>query len=287
MLSRELRQDRRTDRRTPEAARTPTAPQLDPAAPVIDIRGVSHWFATPEKPYLALKEVDLAIPQGQFVCLVGPSGCGKTTLLNVIAQQIRPERGSVEVRLGDGVRSDRSSRQAMGYMFARDSLIPWRDIRDNVAFGLEVQGVGRSERRRRAEATLDLVGLGGKGRLFPRQLSHGMRQRANLARTLAIEPEVLLVDEPFGALDAQTKARLQVEFMNIWDRTRKTVVFVTHDLSEACLLADRIIVMRSGAIEADIPIEFERPRDLDALRFEQPFQDLVKSLWDMIAEDVR
>lgn len=175
----------------------------------------------------------------------------------------------------------------MGYMFARDSLIPWRDIRDNVAFGLEVQGVGRSERRRRAEATLDLVGLGGKGRLFPRQLSHGMRQRANLARTLAIEPEVLLVDEPFGALDAQTKARLQVEFMNIWDRTRKTVVFVTHDLSEACLLADRIIVMRSGAIEADIPIEFERPRDLDSLRFEQPFQDLVKSLWDMIAEDVR
>lgn len=282
MLSRELRHDP-----TATAARTTAESGAIPAGPVIDIRGVSHWFPTQEKPYLALREIDLAIPQGQFVCLVGPSGCGKTTLLNVIAQQIRPERGSVEVRLGDGTRSDRSSRQAMGYMFARDSLIPWRDIRDNVAFGLEVQGVGRSERRKRAEAVLDLVGLGGKGRLLPRQLSHGMRQRANLARTLAIEPEVLLVDEPFGALDAQTKARLQIEFMNIWDRTRKTVVFVTHDLSEACLLADRIIVMRHGAIEADIPIEFERPRDLDTLRFEQPFQDLVKSLWDMIAEDVR
>lgn len=283
MLSRELRQERRAG----ETAPAVMAPQVDPHAPVIDVRGVSHWFPTPERPYLALKDIDLAIPQGQFVCLVGPSGCGKTTLLNVIAQQIRPERGTVDVRLGDGVRTDRSSRQAMGYMFARDSLIPWRDICDNVAFGLEVQGVGRSERRQRAEATLDLVGLGGKGKLYPRQLSHGMRQRANLARTLAIEPEVLLVDEPFGALDAQTKARLQIEFMNIWDRTRKTVVFVTHDLSEACLLADRIIVMRSGAIEADIPIEFGRPRDLDSLRFEQPFQDLVKSLWDMISEDVR
>lgn len=282
MLSRELRQERHIG----ETAPTGAAAQGDPPAPVIDIRGVSHWFPTPEKPYLALRDIDLAIPQGQFVCLVGPSGCGKTTLLNVIAQQIRPERGSVEVRLGDSVSSDRSSRQAMGYMFARDSLIPWRDIRDNVAFGLEVQGMSRPERRRRAEATLDLVGLGGKGNLYPRQLSHGMRQRANLARTLAIEPEVLLVDEPFGALDAQTKARLQVEFMNIWDRTRKTVVFVTHDLSEACLLADRIIVMRSGAIEADIPIEFPRPRDLDTLRFEQPFQDLVKSMWDMISEDV-
>lgn len=282
MLSREIRRDRRTrgvEQDSPVAAR--------PGTPVIDIRGVSHWFPTPERPYLALRDIDLAIAQGEFVCLVGPSGCGKTTLLNVIAQQIRPERGNVEVLLGDGARDTRSSRQAMGYMFARDSLIPWRDIRDNVAFGLEIQGVGRAERRQRADATLDLVGLGGKGRLYPRQLSHGMRQRANLARTLAIEPEVLLVDEPFGALDAQTKARLQVEFMNIWDRTRKTVVFVTHDLAEACLLADRIIVMRSGAIEADIPIEFERPRDLDTLRFEQPFQDLVKSLWDMIAEDVR
>ena len=259
----------------------------DPNEPVVDIRGVSHWFATAERPYLALTDINLAVPRGEFVCLVGPSGCGKTTLLNVIAQQIRPERGSAEVRLEAARPDSRASRQAMGYMLARDSLIPWRNIRDNVAFGLEVQGVGRSQRRKRAEATLDLVGLAGKGRLFPRQLSHGMRQRANLARTLAIEPEVLLVDEPFGALDAQTKARLQVEFMNIWDRTRKTVVFVTHDLSEACLLADRIIVMRHGSIEADMSIEFERPRDLDTLRFEQPFQDLVKSLWDMIAEDVR
>lgn len=279
MLSREVRRDQ------PITANAVAADlsQDNAADPVIDVADVSHWFATPEKPHLALSRINLQVLRGEFVCLVGPSGCGKTTLLNIIARQLSPERGRVQVHAD----AEGLGRDPMGYMFARDSLMPWRSIRDNVAFGLELLGVGRAERRRRAEAALDLVGLGGKGKLLPRQLSHGMRQRANLARTLAVEPEVLLVDEPFGALDAQTKARLQIEFMNIWDRTQKTVVFVTHDLSEACLLADRIIVMRHGAIEADIPVQFARPRDLESLRFEQPFQDLVKSLWDMISEDVR
>lgn len=255
----------------------PVSTDLD----AIGIDGVSHWFPSARTPSRVLNDINLSIPQGQFVCLVGSSGCGKTTLLNTVAGHLRPEVGSVSLRSADGSPLDSRS---IGYMLARDSLVPWRTIRDNVAYGLEMRGVGRRTRAERAEEMLELVHLGGKGNLYPRQLSHGMRQRANLARTLAVDPQVLLVDEPFGALDAQTKANLQSEFTRIWEGTDKTVVFVTHDLIEACLLADRIVVMRTGAVAADISVDFERPRDLDELRFEPEFQDLAKSLWDFLAD---
>ncbi len=252
----------------------------DPDAAAVDVRRVTHWFPTADGPQLALRDINFDVPAGQFVCLVGPSGCGKTTLLNIISGQIANEQGTVEL-------IDRNRQQmpknSIGYMFARDALIPWRSVRRNVEFGLELRNVKRAVRRARAEEMLDLVGLPNKGDLYPRQLSHGMRQRANLARTLSIDPELLLVDEPFGALDAQTKVRLQKEFLGIWERTRKTVVFVTHDLNEACLLADRIVVMREGRIAKDLLIDFPRPRDLDSLRFEPKFQELVKSLWSLIA----
>ncbi len=259
-------------------------PNREGSSSMIELSDVSHWFPSPSGPFLALGDVDLQVERGQFVCLVGPSGCGKTTLLNTVAGQVRPERGTVRVT-GEG--GPGGGAEPIGYMLARDSLIPWRTILDNVAFGLELRKVPKRERRERANEMLDLVGLSGKGALLPRQLSHGMRQRANLARTLAVEPEVLLVDEPFGALDAQTKALLQIEFARIWERTRKTVLFVTHDLDEACLLADRIILMRNGRIEADLQVPFPRPRDLGTLRFQPEFQTRAKSLWDMVAEDAR
>ncbi len=253
-------------------------PDWDMAA--VNVRSVTHWFPTADGPQLALRGIDLEVPAGQFVCLVGPSGCGKTTLLNIISGQIANELGTVE--LIDQNRQ-KMPKNSIGYMFARDALIPWRSLRRNVEFGLELRNVKRAVRRARAAEMLDLVGLPNKGELYPRQLSHGMRQRASLARTLSIDPELLLVDEPFGALDAQTKMRLQKEFLGIWERTRKTVVFVTHDLNEACLLADRIVVMRDGRIAKDLLIDFPRPRDLDSLRFEPKFQELVKSLWSLIS----
>ncbi|MET4783057.1 NitT/TauT family transport system ATP-binding protein [Glaciihabitans sp. UYNi722] len=246
---------------------------------MVKVDSLTHWFPSFRGAHTALSSVSLTINRGEFVCIVGPSGCGKTTLLNMIAGQLKPERGSVVVT------TDAPPASAIGYMFARDSLIPWRDIHRNVEYGLELRGVGKRQRRQRAEEMVQLVGLSGKGHLLPQQLSHGMRQRANLARTLAMDPELLLVDEPFGALDAQTKARLQVEFLRIWDGMGKTVVFVTHDLSEAALMADRIIVMNQGEVRRDIRVDFPRPRDLDTLRFEPIFQELVRSLWDLLSEE--
>lgn len=264
--------------RRSEHQMTKPSPASESAA--VSVRSVTHWFPTADGPQLALRDINLEVPAGQFVCLVGPSGCGKTTLLNIISGQIANEQGDIDLVDRAGHRMPKNS---IGYMFARDALIPWRSIRRNVEFGQELRNVKRAARRARADEMLDLVGLPNKGDLYPRQLSHGMRQRANLARTLSIDPELLLVDEPFGALDAQTKVRLQKEFLGIWERTRKTVVFVTHDLNEACLLADRIVVMREGRIAKDLLIDFARPRDLDSLRFEPEFQELVKSLWSLIS----
>lgn len=263
-----------------QAADASTEADASARPPVIDVRKVTHWFPSQGSAHVALHSIDLRVEKGQFVCLVGPSGCGKTTLLNMISGQLRPQRGSVEVHTA------RPAESAVGYMSARDSLMPWRTIQDNVAYGLELRRVPRAQRRQRANEMIELVGLSGKGRLHPSQLSHGMRQRANLARTLAMDPELLLVDEPFGALDAQTKARLQGEFLRIWEGTGKTVVFVTHDLSEAALMADRIVMMREGAIRTDIDVTFSRPRDLDRLRFEPDYQDLMQSLWDLFSEGV-
>lgn len=243
----------------------------------ISVMGLTHWFPSAQSTHVALKSIELEVPRGEFLCLVGPSGCGKTTLLNMISGALIPERGSVTVN------TEKRHASAVGYMFARDSLMPWRTIRNNVAYGLELRRVPKPERLRQADEMLELVGLAGKGHLHPQQLSHGMRQRANLARTLVMDPELLLVDEPFGALDAQTKARLQAEFLRIWEGSGKTVVFVTHDLNEAALIADRIIVMGEGEVRTDIDIGFERPRNLDELRFTQDYQDLVHSLWTLFS----
>lgn len=234
---------------------------------------------------LAVDTVSLSIPKGQFVAIVGPSGCGKTTILNMLAGLIGPTTGSVQ-RHGAEVKGP--SRD-VGYMLARSALSPWRTARKNVELGLQIHGVDRATRRKRANELLDLLHLNGFADSFPSQLSQGMRQRVAIARTLAIEPDLWLMDEPFGALDAQTRLTVQSEFVDLWERSgTSTVILVTHDLEEAVLLADRVIVMtaRPGRIKSDTTVDLPRPRIIDELRFDDRFKDVEHRIWKELRDEI-
>ena len=254
----------------------------------ISLDEVRHYFESHRPgvaPVEVLRTTTAQVESEQFVALLGPSGCGKTTVLNMVAGLVRPTAGIVtlnghEPRLGD---SD------VGYLLARDALLPWRDALDNVALPLQVRGVGRRERERLALQVLEEVGLGHFKEAFPSQLSHGMRQRVAVARTLVVEPSTLLMDEPFSALDAQTRLGLQQRFLQLWERVRCTVMFVTHDLTEAILMADRVIVFsaRPGEIRADFPVELERPRSLVDLQGSEQFHRLFRRIWDVFREEVK
>lgn len=275
--------------------------QTDPAptartAPLISFRDVRQVFrlsgrggdgSAANRELVALQDVNVDIQAGQFVALVGASGCGKTTMLNMLAGLVEPTHG--EVRLDGG--PPQLPNMDIGYMFARDALLPWRTARKNVELPLETRGWGRRERRERAEEMLELVGLKGRESQYRLQLSQGMRQRVALARTLAPDPSLLLMDEPFAALDARTKLTLQAEFLRIWEHNqtgdrRKTVIFVTHDLQEAVLLADRVIVMlpHPGRIAEDRVIDLPRPRAelLGELQFTKEFQDTTHGLFERL-----
>jgi NitT/TauT family transport system ATP-binding protein len=236
---------------------------------------------------VALDDINLTIPDGQFVALVGASGCGKTTLLNMMAGLIAPTDGAIEV----GGRRPALPNPDIGYMFARDALLPWRTAQRNVELPLETRGQTRSQRSARAREMLEMVGLQGRERQFRLQLSQGMRQRVALARTLASDPSLLLMDEPFAALDARTKLTMQMEFLRIWERhqgsdKRKTVVFVTHDLQEAVLLADRVVVMlpNPGRIAEDRIIDLPRPRaeQLGELLYTDAFKAIAHELFECL-----
>jgi NitT/TauT family transport system ATP-binding protein len=227
-----------------------------------------------------LRDINLDVRPGEFVCLVGPSGCGKTTLLNMIAGVIRPEWGALRVVVNG--REEATPSKRIGYMLARDTLLPWRNSVQNVELGLELRAIKKGERRAQATAALDMVGLSHAALLYPAELSQGMRQRTNLARTLVTRPALLLMDEPFGALDALTRELMQDEFLQIWQRDQPTVVFVTHDLQEAALLADRVVAMVHGQIVKEIRIPFARPRIPDEVRFDVAFQRIVRDLWTTI-----
>jgi NitT/TauT family transport system ATP-binding protein len=230
--------------------------------PVIDIRGVSKRFNTRRHDTLALDEINLSIREGEFLCIVGPSGCGKSTLLNIVAGFEQPDEGEV-FSGGTAIRKPGADRVVV---FQEAALFPWMNVRANVEFGLKLAGWGKRERRSQADTYLRLVGLEKFEKAFVHELSGGMKQRAQIARSLAVEPRILLMDEPFAALDAQTRDGLLDELQMIWARTGKTVLFVTHNVREAVLLADRVIVMSPspGRIKREIEITLEHPRNPDS-----------------------
>jgi NitT/TauT family transport system ATP-binding protein len=241
----------------------------------VSCRGIRKAYLPRVKqssPFVALQDVDLSVADGEFVTLLGPSGCGKSTLLNIMAGIDQPTQGSVTF-------SSRIKRKA--YLFQRDTLLPWRSALRNVEIGLEPLNLPRAERHERARHWLRLVGLEGFEHSYPSQLSGGMRRRVALATVFAHGPEVLFMDEPFGAVDAQTRLQLQGELLSLWERQQCTVVFVTHDIEEALLLGDRVIVMasRPGRIIDSTRIDVPRPRTVESIRFDPAMTAMAERIW--------
>lgn len=246
---------------------------------------LSKTFATPDGDVVALAPLDLSVADHEFVCVVGPSGCGKTTLLRILAGILEPTTGRAEFRGGHDVPD---GRPATAMVFQEHGLFPWLDVLDNVAFGLEAMGVARRERRAAAAELVDRLGLGGFAHAYPHQLSGGMRQRVGIARAFLTEPRVLLMDEPFGSLDAQTKLVLQEELLETWRHERREVVYVTHDIDEAIRLGDRVLVMsgRPGRVIADLPVGIDRPRTVED-RDHPVARELYSKIWNALEDEVR
>src|SRR3954468_4692768 len=249
------------------------------AQPQIVIAGVSHLYRPPSgRPVLALEQVSLDVGNREFVALLGPSGCGKSTLLYLIGGFLPTETGNISM---DGAPIGPPGPDR-GIVFQHFALFPWKTVRSNILYGLERMRLPRGEREQRAQAFIDLVGLSGFEDSYPSQLSGGMRQRTAIARTLAFNPKILLMDEPFGALDAQTRSLMQSELLRIWQRSRKTVIFVTHDVQEAVFLAERIAVMsaRAGHIKESVEARFDR-EDPDLFRRPE-FVERVDQVWNLV-----
>jgi NitT/TauT family transport system ATP-binding protein len=236
-------------------------------------------------PYTAVKDVSLAIGEGEFVSVVGPTGCGKSTLLNVAAGLLKPSSGTVRV-FGEPLAG--INRRA-GYMFQADALMPWRSALANVTAGLEFRGVADEEARRRGEDWLARVGLAGFGDRYPHQLSGGMRKRTALAQLLILDPQILLMDEPFSALDIQTRQLMENELLDLWSANRKSVIFITHDLEEAISLSDRVVVISAGPEARPIgefAIDLLRPRDVAEIRLTPRFIEIHTLIWRAMKQEV-
>lgn len=261
------------------------------AAPLhkIVVRGLRKRFAVRGRPVEALAGVDVEIRSGEFFCIVGPSGCGKTTLLRILAGLETRSAGSIEV-LREGADKAGTARPLNSMVFQEQSIFPWKSVRDNVAFGLKARGFPRRERHRIADEYIRKVGLSGFEDALPHQLSGGMKQRVSIARALANDPEILLMDEPFAALDEQTKLVLQAELLRVWEELRKTVVYVTHSIDEAIVLADRILVMsaRPGRIKdvIDVGAVFARPRHVDSVKSSARYGELFGRVWALLRDEV-
>src|SRR5262247_153209 len=235
------------------------------------------------EPVTALNNFNLDVARGEFVSIVGPSGCGKSTFLNILLGLIEPDAGQMQL---NGTRITGPS-QERAMVFQEFGLLPWRTVAANVELGLELKGVPVAERVNRATDLIRLVGLAGFERHYPHELSGGMKQRVGLARALATEPEVLLMDEPFAALDAQTRDLMQAELLQIWERTQKTVLFVTHSIEEAAYLSDRVIVMtaRPGRTKSVLKINLPRPRDYE-MRLCSEFNDIKADIWNTLKDEL-
>lgn len=258
------------------------------AAAAVSLTGVACTFVARDDPgqrYTAVKDVSLAMAPGEFVAVVGPTGCGKSTLLNVAAGLLQPSAGEVLV-FGEPL--DGVNRRA-GYMFQSDALMPWRSALKNVTAGLEFAGMEKTESQRLANDWLKRVGLGGFGDRYPHQLSGGMRKRVALAQTLIMDPDIILMDEPFSALDIQTRQLMENEVLELWAAKRKAVLFITHDLDEAIAMSDRVVVLSAGPASHPIgnfPVPLPRPRDVAEIRMTPEFVQLHEQIWSVLREEV-
>jgi NitT/TauT family transport system ATP-binding protein len=257
----------------------------------IRLRQVQKQFLVRRKPVDALAGVDLDIEAGEFFCIVGPSGCGKTTLLRIVAGLESKSAGTIEIARDATASANGAGERPLNSMvFQEMSIFPWMNVRDNIAFGLKARGLGRRERYGIAQPYIQKVGLAGFEEAFPHQLSGGMKQRVSIARAFATDPEILLMDEPFAALDEQTKLILQAELLRLWEELRKTVVYVTHSIDEAIVLADRIMVMtaRPGRIKdvVDVRPVFARPRRVESVKSSPQYGELFGRVWGQLREEV-
>ena len=251
----------------------------------LQVEGIRKEFVSPTGEVTpVLRGISFTARGGEFLAVVGPSGCGKTTLLRILDGLLDADGGSIFL---DG-RQVQAPGPDRGFVFQADSLLPWRTVADNIGFGLEIQGRERAASRRTVAELVELVGLEGFERHYPHQLSGGMRQRVNLARALAINPDVLLMDEPFASLDAQTRELMQAELLRIWSEERKTVLFITHQIDEAVYLADRVIVFsgRPATVKAAVHVDIPRPRPLAVKRQPEVLRH-VEEIWRLIEEEVR
>ena len=259
--------------------------QRSPDLPRIEVRGLCKSFQLAGTAIEALRDVSFSVRRGEFVALLGPSGSGKSTVLNMIATLVKPSSGQILID-GTPVVPGRATPN-VGYVFQRDTLFPWRSVADNIGYGLQLAGVSDKERKERIAACVAQAGLKGFEQAYPSALSGGMRQRAALMRTLVVQPQVLLMDEPFGALDTHTKIDMHEVLLRIWDREQQTVLFVTHDLGEALTLADRIILFsaRPGRIKDLFEVDVARPRDAVKVRETARYAELFQHIWHSLGEE--
>ena len=261
---------------------------MTPAADhtALALKGVACTFVSrddPDQRYTAVSDVTLTVAAGEFVSVVGPTGCGKSTLLNVAAGLLSPSTGTVQV-FGQPLEG---INQRAGYMFQTESLMPWRTALGNVMAGLEFRGV--ADARERAEQWLRQVGLGGFGDRYPHQLSGGMRKRTSLAQTLALDPDIILMDEPFSALDIQTRQLMENEVLELWASRKKAVLFITHDLDEAIAMSDRVVVLSAGPAShpiGEFTVDLARPRDVAEIKTSARFIELHAAIWAVLRDEV-
>ena len=262
------------------------APNGQAAPPAIQLNSVTKRFRSPDgTPFTALRNLDLTVEEGEFVAVVGPTGCGKSTTLTLVSGLERASEGSVLVH-GQPVTG---ITPGVGFMFQSDAILPWKTVLDNVSAGPRYHGIAKAEALSGARDWIRRVGLAGFEDRYPHQLSGGMRKRVALAQNLINEPRILLMDEPFSALDVQTRALMSNELLGLWDMTHPAVVFVTHDLEEAIALADKVLVMTAGpggTVKAEFPIDLPRPRVVQEIRFEPEFVDLYHRIWETLRAEV-
>lgn len=253
----------------------------------IAVEHLEKRFKSASDDVLAVDDVSFEVKQGEFVALLGPSGCGKSTILNMVAGLLDRTAGSIRIDAEDIVPG--KVNRKVGYVFQRDTVFPWRTVEANIGYGLEIGGAPKLEKAKRVARAIEVAGLSGWGKSFPRTLSGGMRQRVALMRTLIMEPEILLMDEPFGALDTHTKLEMHRTLLEIWERERQTVLFVTHDLGEALTLSSRIILLsaRPGRLKEDFEVPFPRPRDAVSLRETAEFGRLYSHIWHSLGQEFR